>query len=132
MTAYHSFLANFSISARPATTRPWQTELAPGFNELMSRYSGATFARGLYRLHTSESHEAANDWVGAGWPQLAGRIACFGYDWLGRQFAIDRRTVSSPGILLIEPGTGDALEIPASFVDFHNSVLVNQQEAALA
>ena len=33
---------------------------------------------------------------------------------------------------MIEPGTGEILQIPMSFVDFHNSELVDQRDAVVA
>ena len=35
-------------------------------------------------------------------------------------------------ILMLEPGTGHALEIPVSYMDFHNQELVNYGNEALA
>jgi hypothetical protein len=35
-------------------------------------------------------------------------------------------------IRMIEPGTGEVLEIPASLTDFHNAELVQYRDAALA
>ncbi len=34
--------------------------------------------------------------------------------------------------MMLEPGTGEALEIPTSFVAFHNEELVDYRDAALA
>lgn len=67
-------------------------------------------------------------------PEFKGRITCFGYDWLGRMFALDagRRENDQPGVVMLEPGTGDVLEIPANLVDFHNIELVENEDACLA
>ena len=51
-------------------------------------------------------------------PKFANIIKVFGYDWLGRHFAIDSRNGT---ILLLEPGTGEVLSISVNFVDFHNT-----------
>ena len=50
---------------------------------------GRSFADGLYRVHTRTSASASDALVADAFPELAGRLACFGYDWLGRQFATD-------------------------------------------
>lgn len=67
-------------------------------------------------------------------PEFGGRFVCFGYDWLGRQFATDSRRGESedPEILLFEPGTGEALEIRVPFSQFHDAELVDFAEEALA
>ncbi len=98
----------------------------------MSTCGGSTFERGLYRLHTRESSENAAVVVGEAFSELVGGIAPFGFDWLGRQFAVDLRRGGNRNVLLVEPGTGEILEIPLSFADFHNFELVDEQDAALA
>jgi type VI secretion system (T6SS) immunity protein Tdi1 len=67
-------------------------------------------------------------------PEFVGSARPFAYDWLGRQFAHDRdRVVEGEAlVLLLEPGTGAALEIPMSFARFHEEELVNDAEATLA
>jgi hypothetical protein len=67
-------------------------------------------------------------------PKYKGRVLCFSSDWLGRHFALDSTCQESaqPLILMFEPGTGQALEIPASFEAFHNSELIEFQNEALA
>jgi hypothetical protein len=66
-------------------------------------------------------------------PDFAGRVCPFSFDWLGRQFALDAKR-SEGGealILMMEPGTGQALEIPLSFSLFHEQ-LHELREPALA
>jgi hypothetical protein len=61
-------------------------------------------------------------------------LTSFGYDWLGRQFATDtgRGAIDDPEVLMFEPGTGEALEIPVPFSRFHDEELVDYTEEALA
>ncbi|WP_193213716.1 T6SS immunity protein Tdi1 domain-containing protein [Luteolibacter marinus] len=71
--------------------------------------------------------------VVATFPEYRGSIACFGYDWLGRVFALDQRNDEEQWqILMIEPGAGEAMKIPASFAEFHNVELVEYAADALA
>lgn len=58
----------------------------------------------------------------------------FGYDWLGRYFAVDfgRMKDNQPLILLLEPGAGEAMQIPAPVTEFHNETLVELANDALA
>ena len=95
---------------------------------------GQGFADGLYRAHTSMSASAADALVSDAFPEFAGRLACFGYDWLGRQFATDvgRGTIGDPEVMLLEAGAGEAFEIPVPFSLFHDEELVDFTEEALA
>jgi hypothetical protein len=88
----------------------------------------------LYRVHQLNNIEKWNNIVTDAFPEFAGRIYCFGYDWLGRQFAIDKkRTRNSKAlILMFEPGTADVLEIPCDFVEFHEVEIVEYHDACLA
>lgn len=106
----------------------------PGFEQFMDSWAGATCKGGLYRVHVAGSATAADAFVAAAFPALAERVTCFGFDWLGRQFALDAMRVGSSGpeVLLIEPGTGDVLEIPCGFTSFHEEELVDHVDAALA
>ncbi|MBK1829510.1 DUF1851 domain-containing protein [Verrucomicrobiaceae bacterium R5-34] len=108
-------------------------ERATGITELLRSSGGATFSNGLYRLHGSGD---IADWtknVEMAFPEYRGVIVCFGYDWLGRHFALDTRPSEGQWpILLIEPGAGEAMQIPVSFADFHNIELVEYASDALA
>lgn len=105
-----------------------------GFAEFFSEFAGASFGHGLYRVHDGESARVASALISDAFPMFVHRAAPFGYDWLGRQFACDfGRTVDGePQILLLEPGTGEALEIPVDFQQFHESELIEEADAALA
>jgi len=129
------------IAAYGASTDPIRTPVPKGFlfgsrgaEDLFGLYSGATFGSGLYRLVSVKEADVWNALVLAAFPQFAGRIACFGYDWLGRFFAVDKSRLvnEQPGVVLLEPGTGEALEIPCEFLAFHTDELTNHAEAALA
>ncbi|MDR7002894.1 T6SS immunity protein Tdi1 domain-containing protein [Neobacillus niacini] len=105
-----------------------------GFYELFSSSNGQSFGYGLYRLHDITKIEYWNNIISKGFPEFSGRISCFGYDWLGRQFALDnqRKENGQAQILMFEPGTGEVLEIPCNFYDFHNEEIPNYHDACLA
>ena len=107
---------------------------AQGFAELMDRFAGATFNRGLYRLHDGESAERADALIRDAFPEFETRARSFGVDWLGCFFALDleRRDGHEPLVLMFEPGTGEALQIPATFTAFHDEELVDFKHAAVA
>ena len=106
----------------------------PGLRTALGGLAGSTLGHGLYRLHTESSAAAADLLVGAAYPDFEGRIACFGMDWLGRQFSLDasRGASGDPEVLLFDVGAGEALEIPTAFSAFHDTELVDYTDAALA
>lgn len=106
----------------------------PSLNELLSSFSGVSFNHGLYRIVRAQDLAAWSSRIVVGFPAFAGRITCFGYDWLGRTFAIDtkRAVDGEPGVVMFEPGTGEALQIPANIRTFHETELDEYQDAALA
>ena len=107
---------------------------ADGPRGAVGALAGASLANGLYRLHTAASASLADQWVRAAYPDFDGRIACFGVDWLGRQFSLDssRGTELDPEVLMFDVGAGEALEIPVSFSRFDDSELGEYTDAALA
>jgi Domain of unknown function (DUF1851) len=106
---------------------------ATGYEDLAGRFAGCTFENGLYRLHDAESGPRAAALVAEAVPTIAARSCPFAYDWLGRQFAVDAQRVEAGEslVLLIEPGTGTALEVPMTFESFHEN-LDDYREPALA
>lgn len=116
--------------AEPATTRYGDAQLDRVFAEL----AGASFGGGLYRVHVPE---AAEEWTARAeeaFPELVDRMFVFGCDWLGRQFAADAQRARNrqPLVLLLDPATGDALEIPVTIADLHTDELVQYGDNALA
>ena len=136
------FKENFLMALRPDTrVRPslapeWDELLwqAHGAIELLSEYGGTSFGGGIYRLHQPAHLERWTSILEEAFPTHKGRGPCFGYDWLGSHFVLDRlRTEDGePLVLMFEPGTGEVLEITATFEQFHNQELVSDQEAVLA
>ncbi len=108
--------------------------VASGNVDFLSRHAGESFNQGLYRIHAVHGMARWTETVATAFPSFKGRIFCFSYDWLGRHFAIDfqRHQQSQFLLLMLEPGTGQALEIPTTFADFHAQELIHHQDAALA
>jgi hypothetical protein len=105
-----------------------------GFVDFVETYGGKSFNNGLYRVHSGPAMERWTAIVTAAFPKYKERAFCFSYDWLGRHFALDftRLEADQLLILMFEPGTGQALELPVSFDNFHNAELVEFQNEALA
>ena len=76
-----------------------------------------------------EDIEKWNGIVSEVFPKLKDNVLVFGYDWLGRQFALDKE---ANNILMLEIGTGDALRDPVSFEVFHNEEITEKYEDFLA
>src|SRR5262249_14537946 len=102
--------------------------------DFLSTHAGGSYEHGLYRIYSVTDMHRWTAIAAEALPAFRQRILCFGADWLGRMFALDfARNIDGQFLLLmLEPGTGQALEIPTTFVDFHNQELVQYQNEALA
>jgi hypothetical protein len=105
-----------------------------GYVAFAQEFAGASFNGGIYRVHDSVTGPHALSLVVDAFPEFAARVCPFGYDWLGRQFTVDsgRMAFGQPQVLLLEPGTGEALEIPVDFSRFHDEELIDHADAAIA
>ncbi|RJF80850.1 DUF1851 domain-containing protein [Oleomonas cavernae] len=105
-----------------------------GWGNLIDQLGGGSFERGLYRVIRASDVNAWNARVAVAFPHFGGRITCFGFDWLGRVFAVDpeRSEGGQPGVVMLEPGTGEALEMPCNIASFHDEELIEYKDAALA
>lgn len=133
---FAAFRQNFPIESRIAgdASKPLVDTGIQGLNELLASFGGASFKHGLYRIVRAQDISAWNARINLGFPETIGRITCFGYDWQGSAFAVDNQRLEQgqPGVLLFEPGTGQALEIPANIQTFHDVLVVENPDAALA
>lgn len=104
------------------------------FRSCIKELGGKTFNKGIYRVYRDDQIAKATESMKKVFPELSKRIVCFGYDWLGRNFAVDiaRKEDGKPLILLLEPGAGESMQIPVSIINFHNDELVNYAHDALA
>lgn len=135
---FQPFWSRFSLSPPGEATDPaWVDDRlgsVAGYGQLMAAAAGCSFNDGIYRLHSAETAATGQASAVAAFPSLEGRGAVFAFDWLGRQFAVDfaRLSGDQPMVLMLEPGTGEALEIPATFVEFHNTELTEFADSSLA
>ena len=82
--------ATFRITRFP-TSGPEVWPFAQGdLSKVFSSLGGVCLDDGLYRVHSPKSAEHWSRLITDGFPSFQGRALCFGYDWLGRQFAFDR------------------------------------------
>ena len=99
-------------------------------DNLINELGGKSFNHGIYRICNTKNMNNITSICEEYFPKLKNRILAFSYDWLGRVFCIQKKEPNI--ILLIEPGAGDALEIPGNIDRFHNEVLVQYANEALA
>jgi hypothetical protein len=107
---------------------------ASGITSFLSTHAGASYEEGLYRIHPVSEIRRWTSLVAEAFPDFGPRILCFAYDWLGRHFALDYYRTSDDQflILMLEPGTGQALEVPTTFIQFHEQELIQYRNEALA
>lgn len=111
--------------------------LAPNgkpFSQVLNSLGGGSFGGGVYRVIQIADLNVWAQRVNLAFPIFEERITCFSYDWLGRVFAEDpaRLVGGLPGVVMFEPGTGDALEIPSNILTFHDEEILQFGDAALA
>lgn len=133
---YGRFLNEFLEPVRDASEAPIDTSSHQSLEigQFMEQFAGASFREGLYRVHSATTLAQVVEGFTFGFPAYAEQVLLFGYDWLGRQFGLPTSdpSGSQPRVILFEPGVGKAFDIPANLQSFHNDVLVNQADAALA
>ncbi|TIO10575.1 T6SS immunity protein Tdi1 domain-containing protein [Mesorhizobium sp.] len=133
---FEIFRQNFAVDARLPSDGDdvSQDTRVAGLNELFASFGGASFKQGLYRIIRAQDMAAWNARVSLGFPEFSERITCFGYDWQGSAFAVDKQRLEQgePGVLMFEPGTGKALKIPANIQTFHEVQVIQNADAALA
>lgn len=103
-------------------------------DQLLEQYGGSSFNDGMYRVISTGAVSRWAQRATNAFPRFAGRVTPFGVDWLGRLFALDsgRRVDGGPAVVMLEPGTGQALEVPCDLVAFHDAELIEYREEALA
>lgn len=105
-----------------------------GLETFFSRYGGATFNDGLYRVITPKVGTLAYEFLKVAFPEFSSSVAPFATDWLGRIFCLDstRHEGGEMAVTMFEPGTGEALNIPANLGSFHDEELIDYPDEALA
>ncbi|WP_208996340.1 T6SS immunity protein Tdi1 domain-containing protein [Pseudovibrio ascidiaceicola] len=134
---FERFLERFKVDvslSRDETTPfniPFEVE---GLQLWLEQYGGCSFNQGLYRAHSVAQINLWNKLIGENYPHFKGRVFCFAYDWAGRQFALDfaRMEHGEPLVLLLDPATGEAFDVPTNFLEFHNQELAEDPEPALS
>lgn len=131
---FEVFEKNYALTDRALREAKDGADCPDIVQELFTTYGRATFNHGLYRIHDATSSAVATQAARYAYGNLGIPLTCFGFDWLGRQFALDPRrgTADDPEVLLLEPGTGEAFEVPVPFSAFHDHELIEYRDDCLA
>lgn len=122
---FNEFLDFFDVDKQiERTSDPYTT--------FLQQLGGKQFGDGLFTSFDSADIEKWTKIAESAYPGLTGKIKLFGHDWLGRIFAVDLRDNRKSLILMLEIGTGEALEIPCNFEDFLNEEMILFTDACLA
>lgn len=100
------------------------------YEMFIKMYEGKQFGNGLFNVFYKTDIEKWTAIVGDAYPEVGNAIKTFGYDWLGRIFAIDETNVNR--ILMFEIGTKQILEISCPFLEFLNKEIPLHHEACFA
>jgi hypothetical protein len=108
--------------------------LRAGIGEFLSAFGGMSFRNSIYRIVKPAEEATWKERVAGPYPEFRARVTCFGFDWMGNVFATDssRLIEGQDGVVMFEPGTGKALNIPSNLETFHEKGLHEFGEAVLA
>ncbi len=99
------------------------------YEALLNNLEGMEFGDGIFRLFNKKELHKWNEIVTEAYPEFKNKFNLFGYDWLGRCFAIDLR---DSNILMFEIGTGDVLNVPCGILEFLNVEIPVYNDACLS
>lgn len=122
---FNDFLAFFNID------KPIERNIDV-YGTFLFELGDKQFGNGLFNTFSLTN---VDKWTGIAeqaYPGLKGKIKPFGHDWLGRIFAVDLREPRNGLILMLEIGTGQALEISCNMEEFLNEEIILSTDACLA
>lgn len=147
-SAFDAFLRTFVPDASAAGPgRGWasdDTRRVVGvdvglYTQFVGQVARQSYSNGLLRFLLPGVPPGLVEWNSTGgwkddWPRWARRLCVFAYDWLGRQIAFDRERLlgGEPAIAILEPGTGELLDVPEGLGGFLEREIVEHGDAALA
>jgi hypothetical protein len=134
LPAFERFLAAYTVdpdSKEGEPRLPMPGESIQGWREIMDVYSGCTFGNSIYRLHTQETGKWADEMLRRTVPRPS-TCYCFGFDWLGRQFALHPRDRAGdePGVALIDPVERRVLMTDRQYFLFHVEEVVDDPNSS--
>lgn len=122
---FEDFLAFFRVNKTVERTND-------AYENFVEQLGGQQFGEGLFTSFSAEQIELWTQIVESAYPGLTGKLKLFGHDWLGRCFAVDVRDTRNGQVLMLEIGTGMALEIPCTLEEFLDEEIILNTDACLA
>ena len=105
---------------------------ADTYRTFVTELGGISYGEGLFTSFADTDIEKWTSIAEGAYPGLKGHIKPFGHDWLGRTFVVDLREARKGQILMLEIGTGMALEIPCTLELFLDEEIILNSDACLA
>ena len=99
------------------------------YETLLNNFEGMEFGEGIFRLFNKKDLYKWNEIVTEVYPEFKDNFDLFGYDWLGRCFAIDLRDRNT---LMFEIEAGEVLNISCDILEFFNVEIPVYNDACLA
>ena len=90
---------------------------------LFEECGGQSIRQGLYHVYDADTSLRWSEIIGNYFEQYKGRIIPFGYDWAGRQYAME--IVKGDNILMFDAATAEQSALSQNIVSFHNYDLVD-------
>ena len=100
----------------------------PHVKELLEKYGGYIFDKGLFRFHTLGSSAFWTEITSSYFTSHKDLFYCFGFDWMGRQFACNKADTIS---YMFDPATGKAFVLKQTIAGFLNEDLVDYRDDTL-
>jgi hypothetical protein len=108
----------------------------PPYTEFMRQLARSSFGGGLIRFLSPAVLPAWNSEAGwqSHWRQWSSRLTVISVDWRGHQIGFDRGRLrdGQPLLGMLEVGSGEYFQIPASFEEYLDVELVEFSEESLA
>lgn len=102
------------------------------YEVLIGELGGRSFGNGIFKVFSREELAKWDRIVGSCYTALHGNFRLFGYDWMGRCFALDENRPHAGEVILLEIGTMKALYIERGLLDFLNDEIPHRADACLA
>ena len=97
-------------------------------SNFLTSNSGLSFGDGLYRIHTLGSSLFWTAIIENCFSQYKDQVYCFGFDWLGRQYA---KGLGTDILYMFDSATFKAFHLKISLESFHNVEMINHPNETL-
>lgn len=128
---YERFIKGNIVKFNPSKGNEYSSQsIGRELNTLFAECAGVSINNGLYRIHSYSSSEYWSDILQRFFAQIKKPVLPFGYDWLGRQYAVVNGIDNV--LLMFDPSTIECYQISGNVVDFHNTDLVTDREETVS